>query len=87
MTGAGAEIANFAIDKTHWKKIAELINDDEEMTGELLDFSDKILSLATLLECKLKVSFLSYFIILSKRESRNNFFHLLLQKKQQKYFY
>ena len=38
MTGAGAEIANFAIDKTHWKKIAALINDDEEMTGELLDF-------------------------------------------------
>ena len=67
MTGAGAEIANFAIDKTHWKKIAVLINDDEEMTGELLDFSDKILSLATLLECRLKVSFLLYFIILSRK--------------------
>ena len=60
ITGAGAEIANFAIDKIHWKKIAALINDDEEMTAELLDFSDKILSLATHLDCKLKASSLSY---------------------------
>ena len=60
ITGAGAAIASHVIDTKEGNKAAALIRDDEEITKELLNFSDKILHLAVLLHGK-EVSFLQRY--------------------------
>ena len=59
ITGAGAAIASYVIDTKEGNKAAALIRDDEEITKELLNFSDKILHLAVLLHGR-EVSFLQH---------------------------
>ena len=57
ITGVGAEIANYVIDRKQAKKAVALVKVDEEITKELWDLKDKLVCSATLLHNINKVEF------------------------------